>query len=36
MLAGAIVDVEAILGRTEAGDVGPDAWTEVCRLTTRS
>jgi hypothetical protein len=36
MLAGAIVDVEALLGRTEAGDVGPDAWVEVCSLTARA
>jgi hypothetical protein len=36
MLAGAIIDVETILGRTEAGDVGPDAWGEVCQLTTRA
>jgi hypothetical protein len=36
MLAGAIIDVEALLGRTESGDVAPDAWVEVCQLTTRA
>ena len=37
MLAGAIVDVETILGRTGSeADVGPEAWKQVCELTTRA
>jgi hypothetical protein len=36
MLAGAISDVEAILGRAEPRtEVGPDAWADACRLTTK-
>jgi hypothetical protein len=36
MLAGAIGDVEAVLGRSESRvDLAPDAWADVCRLTSK-